>query len=233
MTDPPASSPADDDPFAGLETVADALHRLRTECETADHDREAYRAAQNEVWALRSQRAVLYGAPEDYEPSALSHAWLALTGARRNAHEVGEVVAKASWWRRRRLRRQHDAARHSERQAHDAYIAERNRQQWRLDSRITYAEQRLAGQPAPDPAGGRDNALVDAIGWLEWEVTIGNSDQPTIEALNERCRQLNDDPTGWAAVDHATHHALTRELQLRLGQRTQARASTPHEPPPS
>lgn len=67
-------------------------------------------------------------------------------------------------------------------------------------------------------------ALEQAAGWLRWEITVGNSDRPTLEALDERKTSLEQasDMSRLTPGGRAVYQAVTMELDDRQAQYRQA-----------
>lgn len=216
--------PTPTNPFHGLETVAQALHRLEDERAARNEPREQYRALQTQLHTLRREREQLDKPWSPYEHSPLDR----VRSLRHNAGvDVSQLTARLqhSLWRDRRHVRHllSDATARLD-AAEVAFRETYQHEAGRLDPLIAAATDQLEQTPRPEPVGVRDRELEETIGWFRWEISVGNGDRPTLDALHQRRDGLDRAASGrrlsWG--EQAVHQAVGDELDGRGVQYQQA-----------
>ena len=204
-------------PFHGLETVAQALHRLEAERAARTEPREQYQALQTRLHTLQREREQLDKQWSPYQTTPLDGWAIARNNAHADINTYTARLAHTSLGHRRPVRRLLDQAHERLDTAETGWQAVYDQEARRLDPLIRQAERALEQAAVPEPVGERDQQLEKAIGWLQWETSIGNHNRPTLESLHERREQLaagrEDASSRQAIVD-----AVDSELEVRSGQ---------------
>ena len=208
-------------PFEGLETVSQALTRLQTERAARHAPRHAYQTLQRELADLQTERARLDRPWQPYERSPLDQVDIARHNARVTVNDLTARLEHAPWRDRRHVRRLLADATSRHEQAEAVYRERYQHEVGRLQPLIAAATARLDQAHPPEPVGARDEQLAQGIGWLRWEVSIGNRDRPTLHALHQRADDLDQVVTGRPLTpnEQAIHHTIGHELDRRQGQR--------------
>jgi len=214
---PPGTRPAEStprDPFHGLETVAQALHRLQAERAARQEPRDQYRALQTRLHTLRREREQLDRPWSPYQTTPLDGWAIAHNNAQADINTNTARLAHTPLGHRRSVRRLLEQAHERLETAEAGWQGVYDQEAGRLDPLVRQAEHALEQAVVPEPAGERDHQLDKAIDWLRWETSVGNQDRPTLESLHQRRDQLvagrELTPTGQAIVD-----AVDGELEVR------------------
>ncbi len=214
-SDPPDLVPSD--PFAGLETVGEALERVLAEQAERNAPRERYGRLQGELAQARYEREQLDKPRGPYVRTPLDEAHRAVNNAHADVNMLTTRYQHTSWRQRRSVGRDLEHARERLETAKAGLEEQYQHHAERLDKLIDTTMDRLERHPRPEPVGPRDRELERSVGWLRWEVSVGNNDRPTVEALEER--KVGFDRL--SGRGHLTHgeRAVYRAVAGELGDR--------------
>ena len=166
----------------GLETVHHAYERLRAEQTVRQAPRDEYQRVRSELDGLRRERERLDKPWRPYEYGPLDQVGIARSNAKADVNQLTGRHERAGWRDRRSVGRQLDDATGRLDQAETAYQDRyRHERDW-LDPLIVAGQERLGRIPV-EPHGERDRQIDKQLAWLRWEITAGNRDRPTRNAL--------------------------------------------------
>lgn len=224
-SDPPALAPTD--PFAGLETVGEALERVLAEQAERNAPRERHSRLQGELAQARYEREQLDKPRGPYVRTPLDEAHRAVNNAHADINMLTTRYQHTSWRQRRTVGRDLEHARERLETAKAGLEEQHQHHVNRLDQTIDTTRTRLEQLPRPEPVGPRDRELEQSIGWFRWEVRVGNSHRATLEALTDRKVDFETVGGGRHLTpdERAVYRAVTGELDDRDFQHRQAVAA--------
>lgn len=214
------------DPFRGLETVGQALKRVLAEQAERQAPRDQYDRLRSELAQYRRERELL-DKRDVYRRSPLDDAHRVLNNAHADVNMLTARYEHAPWRQRRAVGRDLERAQERLEAARAGWEEQYQHHTQRLDQSIDTTQARLEQQPRPVPVEPRDRELEQAVGWLRWEVSVGNSDRPTLEALEERKVSLESvgDTRQLTPGERAVYQDISGELDNRDVQHQQAIAA--------
>ncbi len=179
------------DPFRGLETVGEALTRVLAEHAERQAPRDQYDRLRSELAQYRHERELLDKPWNVHRRSPLDDAHRVLNNAHADVNMLAARYQNAPWRQRRAVGRDLERAQERLEAAKTGWEEQYQHHTQRLDQTIDTARDRLEQQLPPEPGGPRDHQLEKAIRWLRWEISVGNNERPTLEALEERKDDLD------------------------------------------
>ena len=212
------------DPFAGLETVGEALERVLAEQAERNAPRERFSRLQGELAQARYDREQLDKPRGLYVRTPLDEAHRAVNNAHADISMLTTRYQHTGWRQRRAVGRDLEHARERLETAKARLEEQYEHHVQRLDQTIDTVTTRLEQLPQPEPVGPRDRQLEQAVGWFRWETSVGNNDRPTLEALEEHKAVLDrvGDRRRLASGEWVVHQVVTIELDDRGLQHRQA-----------